>query len=122
MGVSSASWLVHQFLDCTLQVCKPCSCPASRLKKEPRDSDRDINDLLDRGILHKGSGSDTPPCAADGRQDMAAVFNTQGRGGFHLQGELMSGGFISYQGLIKPYLTYQGLIKPYLTFPLSYRK
>ena len=29
---------------------KPCNCPALRLKKQPRD--RDINGLLDRGVLH----------------------------------------------------------------------
>ena len=29
--------------------CKPCSCPASKLEKEPRDSNRDINQLLDKG-------------------------------------------------------------------------
>ena len=33
---------------------------------------------------------------------MAAVLATPGEGGYHLQGELMSGGLISYQGLIKP--------------------
>ena len=28
---------------------KVCACPASRLKKEPGVSNRDINDLMDRG-------------------------------------------------------------------------
>ena len=27
----------------------PCSCPDSRPKKEPRDSDRDISGFLDKG-------------------------------------------------------------------------
>ena len=49
-------------LDYTLQACKPCSCPALRLKKEPRDSDRDINGFLDRGSYTKGPGV-TPHCA-----------------------------------------------------------
>ena len=37
-----------------------------RLRKGPRDSDRDISGLLDRWNLHKGAWSDTPPCVADG--------------------------------------------------------
>ena len=49
-------------------------CPALRPKKESGDSDRSINELLDRGILHKGSWSNTPPCVADSRQDMAVDF------------------------------------------------
>ena len=36
-------------------------------------------DLLDRGIVHKGSWSDTPPCVADAGQDVGTVFATQGR-------------------------------------------
>lgn len=32
---------------------KPCTCPALRLKKKPRISDRDINGLRDSGILSK---------------------------------------------------------------------
>lgn len=32
---------------------KPCACPALRLKKKPRVSDRDISGLRDRGILSK---------------------------------------------------------------------
>ena len=36
---------------CTLQACKPCACPASRLKKEHRVNDRDISGLVDGGIL-----------------------------------------------------------------------
>ena len=58
---------------------KSCSCPSSRLKKQPRDCDRDINSLLDKGILHRGSWSDNPLCAADCRQNVVAVFTTQGR-------------------------------------------
>ena len=41
----------HQLLDYTLQACKPCACPASRPKKEPGVSNRDINDFMDRGSL-----------------------------------------------------------------------
>ena len=66
-------------LGCTLQVCKLCTFPASRLKREPRVSDRDMNGLLDRGSYKteaKGPGA-TPHC--DSRQDMAANFATCGR-------------------------------------------
>ena len=51
-------------LGCTPQACKPCSCPALRLKKEPRDSNRDISGLMDRGSYTsetKGSWSNIPP-------------------------------------------------------------
>ena len=41
-----------QVLGCTLQACKPRTCPALRPKKEPRVSDRDVNGLMDREILH----------------------------------------------------------------------
>lgn len=44
----STSWL----LGCIPQACKPCSCPASRLKREPGHSDRDIIGLLDKETLH----------------------------------------------------------------------
>ena len=36
-------------LGCTLWVCEAWSLPASRLKKEPRGSNRDINGLMDSG-------------------------------------------------------------------------
>ena len=36
----------------TPQTFMPCICLASRLKKEPTVSNRDISDLMDRGILH----------------------------------------------------------------------
>ena len=40
----------------TLQVCKPCTCPALRPKKEPGDSNRDISGLLDRDLKHLQQG------------------------------------------------------------------
>ena len=45
--------LASRVLGITPQTCKLCSCPAST--KKPRDSDRDINSLLDREILHAQS-------------------------------------------------------------------
>ena len=36
-------------LGCTQQAYKPYACPASRPKKEPRVSDKDISGLMDGG-------------------------------------------------------------------------
>ena len=66
-------------LGCTLKALKPCACPASRPKKKPWVSDRDISGLVD-GSAYKWSWSRTPPCAADSRQDMQADFAPGGRG------------------------------------------
>ena len=51
-------------LGCTPQTCKPCSCPALRPKKEPGDSDRDINGLLDRASYRSAAKhpAATPHC------------------------------------------------------------
>lgn len=40
--------MLCQVLSCTLQTCKPCTCPASGPRKKPRVSHRDINGLMDR--------------------------------------------------------------------------
>ena len=68
----------HPF-GCTRQAGKPCNCPGARPKKEPRDSDRDFSDGLNRvSYASKAkSWSNTPPCIADGEQDTAAVFEIQ---------------------------------------------
>ena len=58
--------------------------PASRTKKEPRGSNRDINVLTEGGILQLRSWTDTPLCKADSWQDMAAVYAPRGRGGYQL--------------------------------------
>ena len=92
----------YKVLGCTLQAYKPYSGPALRLKKEPRDSNRDINGLLDRESL-KGCWSRTLPVAADGGEDMAAGSAPWERRRLPFWEELMSGGLISYQGLIEPY-------------------
>lgn len=54
-------------LDCTPKACKPCTCPDSRPRKEPRVSRRDISDLMVRGVYmsEAGSCSDTPLCVAE---------------------------------------------------------
>ena len=69
-------------LGCIPRACKPCNCSAERLKKEPRDSDRDISGLLYRESYKSEakSWSDNPLYTAAGRQDMATVFAT-GDGG-----------------------------------------
>ena len=41
---------VWGLLGCTPQAYKPCTCPASRLKKEPRVTVKDISDFMDGGF------------------------------------------------------------------------
>lgn len=84
----------------TLQAFKSCHFPAVRLKEEPRDSDRDTHNVLDREsyTFEAKVQASTPPWVADGSQDEAAIFSTKGEEGLHqLYGELMSGELISYQ-------------------------
>ena len=63
-------------LDCTSQTWKPCTCLALREEKDPGVSNRDINDLMDRGIYtaKARSWSNILLCAALGGQDMVVVF------------------------------------------------
>ena len=35
-------------LGCSVQACSPCTCPASRLKKEPGDRNNDLSGLMNR--------------------------------------------------------------------------
>ena len=67
---------------CTLQACKPCTCPAPRPKEEPRVSDRDISGLMGGAayVSETRSWSDTPSWAADSRQDLVAYLAPGGRG------------------------------------------
>ena len=78
----------------------------------PRDSNRDISDFLDREILHKGSQSDTPLCAAQGEQEghgLSLSYSWEKETTTY-RVKLTSGGFISYEGLIKPYNSEGGLV------------
>lgn len=81
-GVSSASWLARQLLGYPPQACKPCSCPTSRLKKELRDSDQDLNGFIGRESYpsEARSWSDPLPCAPDSKHDTTAIFATAGMG------------------------------------------
>ena len=65
-----------------LQAYKSCTRSASRLKKEPRVSDRNITDLMygEAYVFEARSWSDTPPCEADRGQERAAVFTLRGTG------------------------------------------
>ena len=65
-----------QMLGCTLQARKPCSYPASRLKKETETPP--VYWIGGSYISEAKSYSDIPPCAAEGRQDLAAVFHYSG--------------------------------------------
>ena len=80
-GASSVSWLLLQLMGCTPQAYKACTSPASRPKKEPGVSDRDINGLTDGGAYLSGarSWSDTPPCAANSEQDGSGLRSRVGR-------------------------------------------
>ena len=72
-------------------------CQASRPKKEPKISNRDISGLIDGGCYTSEARSwgDTPPCAVHGRQDTVAVFAPQlGNGELSVIEELTSGGLI----------------------------
>ena len=71
------SWVTHPLLGCTPQTYKACTCLASRLKKEAGVSYRDISDLMGWGayMSEARSWSNTPLCAAEGKQDMAAVLS-----------------------------------------------
>ena len=50
-----------------LKACKPCTCPASKPKKEPRVGKRDISSVTDEGPYRseERSWSDTPRCGAN---------------------------------------------------------
>ena len=77
--VSSASQLVCHLLGCTPKACKPRSCPASRPKKEPRDSERDNPCFVGQGDLTclKEKVQEQHPDEA-GRKAIAANFATGG--------------------------------------------
>ena len=72
------------------QAWKPCTCPTSRPKSKSRVSNRDFNSLMNGGtyMSEARSWSSTPPCVADSRQDMAAVFTPSRRGRLPVIGEI----------------------------------
>ena len=78
-------------LDSSWQVCKPGHCRGSRTENEPRDSNKDIRGLLERGSYTKGAGR-------TGQQSWLL----RGGGGAHSQGELMSAVPIRDRALIRP--------------------
>ena len=83
-------------MGCPPQAYKPCACPASRLKKEPRVSNRDINGLMDEGTYT----SEAKSWSNEG-QDKMIVFapGKEGKKGrLPVIEELTSGVLISYQG------------------------
>ena len=75
----SSAW--PPVLGCTPQACKPYTCQASRLKREPGVSSRDISGLLDGGSYPSDarSWSDFPLFAAASGQDTVAVFTSRER-------------------------------------------
>ena len=85
---------------CSPQACKPCSCPATGWKTEPRVSTRKVSDLLDRKSYKSELKvwSDTPPPMAGGRQDATAIVKTWRRRRPSVTGYLMSQGFLVARG------------------------
>ena len=83
-------------MGCLPQAYKPCACPASTLKKEPRVSNRDISGLMDEGTYT----SEAKSWSNEG-QDKMIVFapGKEGKKGrLPVIDELTSGVLISYQG------------------------
>ena len=84
LGVSLASRLADQSLDCTPQSWKPCGCPTSRPKKESGDNDGDLSGFLDRSFGDRvGAGLkqkvlEQQPVDYSG-QAITAIFPTQAR-------------------------------------------
>ena len=88
-----------QVLGCTPQAFKPSTCPVSRLKKEPRVSDRDINALKDGDLPCLRQGLEWHPTIWGRRQaGHGSSLCSQGRERLQLQGKLKSGWLISCQG------------------------
>lgn len=69
-----ASWLPRQLLSCTLQACKPYSCPISRPKKEPRGGGRDICRQRQGSYMSVLKGPQRAPSRE--KQSPAAMFAT----------------------------------------------
>lgn len=91
-----------QLLGCTPQACKPCSCPASRPKKErARRQWQRHQRLSDRGsYASEAKGPGLTSCHAQqtaGRTQLQSSVLAR-EGSYHLYGELTSGWLISYHG------------------------
>ena len=89
-------------LVCTPQAYEACACPASRPKKEPGVSNRDISGLMEGGSLHVWSKVLERHPTVCIRLQWRAGHGSSLRWGFAGErlpviGELMSGGLISYQ-------------------------
>ena len=68
-GVLSAYWLLCQFLGCTLQACKTCTYPASRLKGSESATDTTVAYWMGEAYMSKArSWSNTQLSGASGRQ------------------------------------------------------
>lgn len=84
------------------QAHEPCNCSVSERASE---SATDVNDLLDRGLkcLKQRCWRDNPLCVADSRQNKTWQQSAllEGRRGLPFTGELMPGGLIRNQRLIR---------------------
>lgn len=73
---------------CIPQTSKACTCPASRPKREPGVSNRDISGLMHGGSYtsESRSWSNMPPCVSDSGQDVVAVLVPGGKRRFPVIG------------------------------------
>ena len=85
------------WLGCSVQACSPCTCPASRLKKEPGGSNSDLSGLIDRRSYMPEANSwiDIPLYAHGAGRTGQQGFTP---GGLPVLGKLIAGWLISYQG------------------------
>lgn len=80
--LTGAGLVIQVSKSMSLSITPPCSCPASRPKKEPGDNDRDIHGPLDRRpyTSEARSRSNTPLYGAGGDRYSMTIFTT-GAGG-----------------------------------------
>lgn len=84
-------------MGCTPQAYKPCSCLASKLKKEP--GDRDISGLFDGDHIQRVLEPHLAKQTLAGHCSSLSYLREKAT---ICRRELASGGPISHQGLIKP--------------------
>lgn len=72
--------------------------PSCKTEDRAQSSNRAISGLMNAGAytFEARYWSDSPPCAAEGREDMVDAFAPGGNERLPVTGELKSGGLISY--------------------------
>ena len=87
-------------LSSTSQSCNPCNCLGMRWKKEHRNSDRDIRNVLDEEFTsqRQSSWNHTLAHKVNSRQDIEEILATQGKRRPSVMRDMMSEGLLDYQG------------------------